>query len=490
MRYQRNLPVLSVSVPGTPVDHELAAAGDPGEGEDEGGLSLRQIQCMVWANRYATLIIFFAIVLPTALVAKFLLPKTYAATATLMVNYEINDPLAGKDANAELMNNYMSTRIQLMQSAEVLKPVIEKLHLTEDKTFTAGFSGNDPRALTEYVQEGLAKTLDIAQGALGSQLLNVTALARDPVKAADIANTVSEIYSEQELSRQTGPATDRALRYAQQLSELKSKVNLAQEQVTAFRQRTGVTAEANTQNNVDSDLLASLEQRLQEAQNMRRAAEVKAGADQSTSTAYMSSNVVQGLKTKVATLEAQLAQMSATMGPNHPKVKELKSELEATRATLVEESRTYSSSVNGDLVASRQLEEKLRAAVDQQRLKVLNVRRLQDEGTKYLLELESAQSVYKRALDGYDEIMFAKGGHTTNVNFVSRAVPPLRAAKPNKIKILLMSIIAGLGLGLAGPLGYEMFFNRRIRCADDLERSFKIPVLIELDAIPATAEAA
>jgi capsular polysaccharide biosynthesis protein len=79
--------------------------------------------------------------------------------------------------------------------------------------------------------------------------------------------------------------------------------------------------------------------------------------------------------------------------------------------------------------------------------------------------------------------MFASGGHTTNVNFVSRAAPPLRATKPNKIKILLMSMVAGLGIGLTGPLGFELLFNRRIRCADDLERSFDIPVLVELDEI-------
>ncbi len=130
-----------------------------------------------------------------------------------------------------------------------------------------------------------------------------------------------------------------------------------------------------------------------------------------------------------------------------------------------------------------------RPPVEEQRLKVLNVRRLQDEGTKYALELESAQTVYKRALDGYDEIMFASGGHTTNVNFVSRAVPPLKAAKPNKVKILFGSILAGLILGLAGPLAYEILVNRKIRCADDLERSFGIPVLIELDEIPSLREA-
>jgi len=29
-----------------------------------------------------------------------------------------------------------------------------------------------------------------------------------------------------------------------------------------------------------------------------------------------------------------------------------------------------------------------------------------------------------------------------------------------------------------------MFVNRRVRCRDDLERGFKVPVLAELDPIP------
>jgi uncharacterized protein involved in exopolysaccharide biosynthesis len=424
-----------------------------------------------------------------ALVVKFLMPKTYSATATLMVNSEISNPLASKDINDALLANYMSTRVQLMQSSEVLMPVIERLKLTQDPEFIQGFSG-DPSALTNYVRDELSDRLEILQGAYGSQLLNVTASARDPVKAARIANTVSEVYSEQELHRQTGPATERATRYSQELAELKEKVNAAQEQVTAFRQRTGVTTDIAAQNDVEAGLLTTMEQRYQDAQNQRRAAEVKAAGDQSANSGFISSNMVNELKIKVANLESQLAELSSTLGPQHPKVVQLKSELAATRQSLSEELRTYSNSANVDLVAARQLEAKLKDAVEEQRLKVLNVRRLQDEGTKYVLELESAQSVYKRALDGYDEIMFASGGHTTNVTFVSRATPPLKASKPNKPKLMIVAVLIGLMVGLIGPMAYELLFDRRVRCSDDLERSFDIPVLVELHSIPSLAGAA
>jgi hypothetical protein len=42
-------------------------------------------------------------------------------------------------------------------------------------------------------------------------------------------------------------------------------------------------------------------------------------------------------------------------------------------------------------------------------------------------------------------------------------------------------------LGLALPVAYELLINRRIRCRDDFERGFAVPVLIELDAIRAGA---
>ena len=58
------------------------------------------------------------------------------------------------------------------------------------------------------------------------------------------------------------------------------------------------------------------------------------------------------------------------------------------------------------------------------------------------------------------------------------------AAKPDKVKLMGAASVLGLMLGLLGPLAYELLFNRRIRCVDDMERSFAIPVLIELNALP------
>jgi hypothetical protein len=54
------------------------------------------------------------------------------------------------------------------------------------------------------------------------------------------------------------------------------------------------------------------------------------------------------------------------------------------------------------------------------------------------------------------------------------------------MKWFMMSCVASLGLALAGPFGYELLLNRRLRCRDDLERHFGFPVLVQLGPIPST----
>jgi len=197
------------------------------------GLSLAQIVAIVWACRKQFAIIAASVLAVTIVYAK-ILPKTYSATATLMVRYEVNE--GGKQYAINALGSWVSTQIDLMQSSEVLRPVIEKLDLSHDKVFSAGFNGPED-ARVPYVEKNLAKALEIVQGAQGNQLVYITASARDPVLAANIANAVADVYKEKEVSWVNTPATERAREYSTQLAELKAKVQAAQDQVTAFRQK-------------------------------------------------------------------------------------------------------------------------------------------------------------------------------------------------------------------------------------------------------------
>jgi uncharacterized protein involved in exopolysaccharide biosynthesis len=439
------------------------------------GLSLAQIFSIIWAHRRLTTLIVL-VVLSLMALALALWPRTYTATVTLMVNYEVNDPLNGKELPVGQVGSYIATQVELMQTPEVMLAVVDRLKLTQNGNHAGGYSGSSG-TLREWVAKELSKDLSIYQGQMGSQLIYLAYSSRDPTESAQIANALAEVYKEQDYSRSTGPPGERTKRYAEQLGELKAKVELAQKDVTAFHQRNALIGDG-IKTNVDMALLETLEDRLLEAQNARRTAEARASGDQSVNDQVLSSTFVQTLKTQLAAQEARLAQFNTLYTSHHPDVLELQSQVQDARRSLASAVRSYTSNASATLSVAQRLEQSLQRAVVEQRAKVLAKSQLHDEGSKYLLELSSSQAVYKRALEGYDQVMFASGGHYTNVTLISRATPPVKPSKPRILTGLILGTIAAFALGLGLPLGYELF-NRRVRCRDDLERHHGIPVLVE-----------
>jgi polysaccharide biosynthesis transport protein len=441
------------------------------------GMSVAQFAAILLAYWKQIAVITVVVASLGAVTIKYL-PKTYTATATLIVNSDLKDPLAGRDFPAEMIASYVSTQIELMTSPIVLLPAIDRLNLMDDKNFTAGFSGNGD-ALREFVQKNLALSLQVQRGT-GGQLLYVSASAKSAAQAADIANAVADVYLEQDRRRLNNPAGERAQRYTEELAELREKATIAQDKVTAFRHENGIGDMNSASAGTEVQSLDTLHQHLLETQNLRRTLEAKQAGQQAPADETAGSAVLDAQL-------AQLAQLSGTYGPQHPKVKEVKAQIALTRQSLANANHATSASKDAELARTKELERKYIQAVAEQEAKVLKLRQAQDEGSKLVLELDSAKSVYKQALDGFDQIMFQAVATHANVSVVNRAVPPLRASKPNKIKLMLMALVAGLGLGVGIPLGYGLLIARRLRCRDDVERDFGIAVLAQLEAVPALA---
>ena len=479
----------------TPMPSAADLVSDVGSGDSSPpGMSIAQVISILWAYRFVSALIACTVLVVGVTITKFL-PKTYTATATLMVNNNISDPLAGKIADERGVPwTFIPTEMQLMQSPEVLLGVVDKLNLTQQGEFVGGCRGTGV-TFERCVAGNLFRTLVVDQGPQGSLLVDVTAAAHDPALAAAIANAVADTYLESQRKRLEAPEIERATRYSQQLAELEAKVRAAQAQVADFRQRTGVTdlSAAQTagaaavvdlagQTTTEEDILAGLKRKLDEAQGVRRGAEVKAMGNPLLTPDVMASDSVRGLKTQLANQKSKLAELTSTLGPNHPKVKELLAQIQATQSELDAEISTLTRSNNASITAETELEKKLRTAIAQQSEKVLAARKLRDQGNQFVLALESAQATYKRALDGYDQIMFARAGKYNYVNLVTRAVAPIGATRPNKTKLALLSAVLGLGCGIVLPFVYELLVNRRIRCQNDLEVALGVRVLANFES--------
>ena len=446
------------------------------------GISLTQIITIIRARWKLSLIVFLVASVISVIAAK-AIPKTYAATATLLLNYETNDPLASTIAPGAMLGNYMATQMELMQSPEVLRPVVEQLGLNNKPEYMAGYRGEG--TALEWVEFQIRKNLDVEQGNQGSQLVHITYTARDPDESAAVANAVADSYLQEQIRLENQPAVDRAKRYTEELEQLKEKVQHAEEAIADFRKRSSPElVDVDLKNEPDRTLLTSLEERLAEAQSTRRAAEAHSAEIQKSgiSDDALGSNTVQNLKSNIAALEAKRSELAVTLGPKHPQVVQLESQIQTAKQNLDETLRTFSDNKVLSIDTSRNLEAKLQAAIAQEQQRVSRLQLLREESVKYQLELESAQAVYKRALEGYDPILFAANNPTTNIRFTNRATRPLTPTKGKSKKLAMIGAVLGIVLGVGLPFLYELF-NRRIRCRDDIERDIGMPVIAEFPSI-------
>lgn len=477
------IPMTSLPAPSVPA---LPPPPGPAEGEESAsGISMMQITCILRAFwKHSVVIMVVAVVLAALAIRS--MPKEYVATATLLVDHDDKDPLAARDGPDVMELTYIPTQIELMTSSVVLDPVVQRLDLTHDKQFARGFVGT-AAGLRDAVVHNLQDALTVQQGK-GSQLLYIAVTDPRPVRAAQIANAVADEYLKQELRHVTQPAGERATRYSQDVLQLKAKEVAAQQAVTDFRKEHDLT-DVEGGADLEDAALTELEGKLLDAQNARRELEAHQVNPElgSTQPVAMDSGAVQALRGQLTAEQQQMAQMLATLGPRHPKVVALQSEMTATRHLLEAEVQSLATSKQASLQRARELEAKYQAAVDAQRAKVVQHRALLDQAKKLLVELASAEDTYRRALDNEAAQGFAASAADANVTLVSYADPPVKSEKPNKMKLFLMASMGALGAGLGLPFLYELLLNRRLRCRDDFERNFGVPVLAQFGPIGSRA---
>lgn len=455
-------------------------AGHHAPGASGSGISLMQALAIARSYWRQALLLW---ALMTAALALYLImmPKQYTATATLVVDDSSGSTLSGQAPPPDQLATYIAEQTELLTSPALLRPVIDRLDLTKSPEWTGSFAG-DPRALPDFVAKRLSASLDI-QVSPNDQLVYISASAASPAEAASIANAVVDQYFAE--------GRGRAQRYADQLTELRARVATAQANLAAFRAQKGVTdvSDLSQKSDTETESLDALEAKLLDAQNLRRTLEARSSSDPTSSEEALASPQVQQLRVELRTLETELAQARTVYGAQHPKVLALESQISTTRQALNGERGMLQSDLSTELKRAHALEVQYTRAVEDQRARVMALRNLQGQGGHLQLDLESAQTVYKDALASYEQTMFNSVDKFTNLRVISPASPPVYSSKTKKRQWLAKGSLAALALAFALTFAYELLINRRLRCADDLERTLGVRVLAQIGPIPPLSHA-
>lgn len=429
-----------------------------------GGFSFEQLKRVFRAHLRLMVVVIVAL-LVIAAVLTFLVPKRYEAQAALVVDFLANDPTSSKTFPARLAESYMATQMNIITSQRVALQVVDRVGLSGDRDMLAA---------------KLLKRLEVDTED-DSRVIELTYTGSDPVQAANIVNAFADAYRQTNLELTVVPAQERASKFEAQLAELRRKVNEAQRALTSYQRETGIT---DITERVDTET-----KRLHDLSNRLIAMEARSRKDELVAadarrrggqlSAEDTGDYTQRLRSRLVTLEAELAQMEGVLGSNHPRYQSTQREIRLLRQRLGEQRRAAVQTLQSEARISAQREQSMRRELADQRQRVLDLKDQRDVIAERVRQLESAQSVYEAALNRYDEIKLDSEVRQANVEVITRATPPEHASHPKLWKNLLVAAVLGVILALGLAILAEMR-KRRIRCKEDVERELQLPVLAEL----------
>lgn len=421
----------------------------------------------------------FLIVVGTTVAISFILPKSYTATTSLVVNYKGVDPLSGMVMQAQLMPGYMATQVNIITSHAVAVKVVQNLGLTQSPVIKQQFEeeANNAIRIEDWLADLLLRKLDV-KPSRESSILDISYTGSDPQFSSAIANAFAEAYQEASLRLKVEPSQKAAGYLLTQAKSYREKLEQAQIKLSQYQQENGLTSIAENLD-VENAKLNQLANQLivVQAQALDSSSRQKnANANGDSSPDVAASPVVQNLKVALAQATSKLAEAGNRLGTNHPQYQSAQAEVSKLRSQLEIEVSRIGSSVGGSARIYSQNEALLKSALAAQKQKVLDLNRSRDQLIVLQRDVETAQTSYNNVTQRLNQTSIEGKANESDISILNVAIPPDKHSSPKLLLNTFLSIILGSMLGVAFALFSEML-NRKIRSVHDISDLIDLPVL-------------
>lgn len=254
----------------------------------------------------------------------------------------------------------------------------------------------------------LLSQYEVSEKGKGTGILELTYKGQDKQHITKILNATLAAYSQQNIERRTAETAQTLKFLEDQLPELKQQLDVAEREFNRFRQQ---------YNTVDVTQESNL---------------------------YIYQSI--SLETTKASLEQQIAEISAKYTNEHPAMQQMNAQLGAINKRIAE--------LDGTL---KRLPE------------------LQRQYLQLFREVEVKQQLYTNLLNSYQQLRIVKAGEIGNVRIVDTAVEPIASIAPKKLQILILSVFLGGFLGTLLALLRNML-RSGIKDSNQIENELDLPV--------------
>ena len=433
------------------------------------------------------------LVVLTATVVTLMLPKTYTAVTSLVVNIKDAEISPG-GSPAYLQPGYLETQTTIISSHKVAARVVKNLNLAANPVVRESFesSSGGKGTLQDWLAARLLVPLDVKTSK--SSVVEIEYSGTDPGFVATIANAFAAAYIEVNLELRVEPARHTSQWFQGQLTQLRADLEQAQARLTKYQQEHGI-ASVGEQADVENSRHAALSAQLVQTQagtydaltRQRQAQEfvARGGALESLPEVQMN-GFVQKLKGDLVAQEAKLFEYEGAYGKNHPRYQRQLADVADYKIKLDDEITKVMQSITNTYRQRQQSEAEIRGALSSQKSKVLGLKSQHDELAVLVRDVGGAQQAYDEASKQFRQSNLESQASKTNVAVLNPALPPLSSSRPKVGKNIALAFFLGAMLGVGGALLLEVF-DRRVRTALDVTQELGLPMLGRLNGRPKPA---
>ena len=435
--------------------------------------------------RMGLILLTFFLVMVTAGVTTYFLPKEYFSKVTMEVKRDNSSPITplGGGMQSGYDPQFVATQFQILQKTEILYPVIETLDLVKE------FSPQGQRLPLQQVYLRLRKSMYL-QEVRNTSMIEIGIFDTDAQRAANIANTIAVVYRDRrssELSSIVGRGLDQ---FKDQIETQKKLVEELSKKAALLRQEGRIPDQDPEKENTVFGLEYTQQETFQKEFTTQQLKVVEMERKLELINSLRPDEFMQVLRVlgiedptvlqilpryqEAGSEEAKL--LASGLGENHPRVKSLRAVRES-----------YSKLLNEQLISLRSAEgQKLRFERDKLAVLEQQSTEAQNKQIKFktqIAEYIEAKNAYIQAKNVLLTLQSSFAGQTITTGIQSetgkiweRAEKSDFPARPNVPGYMVMAAVAGLiiGIGLAFFIEY---LDTSVKSLDDVERYLGIPVL-------------
>ena len=537
------------SGPGSARDvHELSA-GDSGwtllAGKLE-SIDLRNMWRSIWRWRSVVLWTTVAGTI-AAILAIYQLTPQYTATTQVVVGVgqlkiaNVQDLVS--ELKADQPNEMVGTEIGLIRSRSLAEKTVAKLNLYNDPEFNpslrqpgilsrlldsqtaaaqawlGGLLGGGAKEATEKPGDDaeMNKVIDAFEEKLKvgndgkSRIINISFDSRNPVTAAQVANTLADAYIVSRLDAKF-EATKRAnLWLSDRLNTLRQEVQVSEDAVEKYRAENGllraqgpaapggaapatlttqqmaqVSVEAITAHTKYLDAQSRLAQ-LQRS-GVTRGHNAEAAVRDSNLLEVLQSPVIQGLRAQEADAQRREADLLSQYGDKFPKVINVRAEIAEIRVKIQTEVDRVIDSLKNEIASQQNREQNLNALLAKMKVDAAH----NDIAEVQLHDLErqaqANRTLYEGFLADFKQTQSQDNFQQPDADIISHGAVPALPSFPQKTVLMLLSVLTSFLVGVLVALLCENL-DVAIRSMDQVRSHLKVHPLGMVPALTSVRRA-